>query len=538
MTMRSVCKRWSSALIASLALAGCTPSETPKIQGPTQELKLYLQADLLSVDPRIGYDRRSIQVIRELFEGLVRIGESGKPELALASSYTVSDDGTVYTFHLRPAKWSNGMDVTAEDFVYAWKTTLNNTLGTTGAYVLYVIKNARKANINECSIDEVGVRALDPSTLEVTLEHPAPYFFEFLDLPIFSPVCKAAVEKNLNWARGVSPDYVCNGPYILKDRRLKSHITLERNPYYKGPKPGKTERLNFAIIEDPQTAYNMFQEGSLDWCGDTCGNMSLEMVYDLNRKGQLIKQHSGGAQWLFCNVEQPHLASAKIRKAIACAIDRQEICDKLLQGGETPSYSLVLRSMSLLKDQPFEYNPTLARQLFEEGMAELGYTRETFPTIVFTHFSEPTIQAVVEAEQEQIQKNLGIKVDLLSGDWSTFMKRFVSGNYQLLSMVWFTFYQDPMYNLEVVKHRKQGINNTGWENAKYISLLDQADQSVDPIVRNSYLQQAERLLMEELPVIPVFYHTFKYAKAPHLNGEALSGAGQMELRWLEKAAAG
>jgi oligopeptide transport system substrate-binding protein len=538
MRIRTICMRWGSALFACLALAGCTPSGTPKVRESTKGLNLYLQADLLSTDPRIACDRRSFQVIRELFEGLVRIGENGKPELALASSYTVSEDGTVYTFHLRPVKWSNGMDVTADNFVYAWKNSLDNSFGATGAYILFIIKNARKANTNACSIDEVGVRAIDPSTLEVTLEHPAPYFLELLVLPIFSPVCQAAVEKNPNWAGGVSPEYVCNGPYILKDRELKSHVTLEKNPYYQGTKPAKTDRLHFAIVEDPQTAYNMFQDGVLDWCGDTCGNMSLETVYELHRKGALITKFSGGAQWLFCNVEQPHLASAKVRKAIAYAIDRRAICEKLLQGGETPAYSLALHSMSLLRDKPFEYNPALARRLFEEGMAELGYTKETFPPIVITLFSEPVIKAVVEAEQEQIQKTLGITVQLLPGDWATFMKKFRSGDYQMLSMVWFTFYQDPMYNFECVKHRKQGINSTGWENARYISLLDKADQSIDPLVRRNYLQQAEQLLMEELPVIPVFYHTFKYAKAPHLTGEAISGSGQMELRWLEKRVAG
>ena len=526
-----------SVLLACLVLGGCTPSERPK-ERESKELNLYLQADLVSLDPRSGFDRRSVQVIRELFEGLVRIGKNGFPELALASSYTVSENGTVYTFHLRSAQWSNGTNVTANDFVYAWKTTLNNSLGAPGAYTLYVIKNARKANINECSVDEVGVRAIDSSTLEITLEHPAPYFFEFLALPIYSPVCQSVVEKNPNWANDTSPEYVCNGPFILKERKLKSHITLERNLAYSGTMPAKINRMHFAIIEDPQTAYNMFQDGSLDWYGDTFGNMSLKMVYDLNRKGDLIKRYSGGAHWLICNVETPHLASAKIRKAIAHSVNRQNICDKLLQGGEVPSSSVVLRPMSLLKEKTFDYNPILARQLLEEGMAELGYTKKTFPPIVITHFSEPTMKAIVEAEQQQIQDALGITVELLPVDWGTYMNRLTFGGYQLLSIVWFTFYQDPMYNLELVKHRKQGLNTTGWENPRYIALLDQADRKVDPFVRNIYLREAEQLLMEELPIIPIFYHTFKYAKAPHLTGEALSGAGQMELRWLEKTPTG
>ena len=534
-----------NVLVACLVLAGCVPSEKPKTQGPAKQVNLYLQSDPISLDPRVAYDRRSIQVNRELFEGLVRIGENGVPELALASSYTVSEDGKVHTFHLLPAKWSNGMPVTANDFVYSWRSMLDNSLSTPAAYLLFVIKNARRANLGKCPVEDIGVRAIDPLTLEITLEHVAPYFFEFLAMTPFSPVCQAVVEKNPAWAGSVFPDYVCNGPFILKDRKLKSHITFEKNPLYVGTKPAKSDRLNFFIIEDPQTAYNMFQEGSLDWYGDTCGAMSLETIYELDRKGDLVKQFSGGAQWLLCNVTAPHLASAKIRKAIACSINRQEVCDRLLQGGEAPSYSPVIRSMSQLKERPFDYNPTLARQLLDEGMAELGYTRETFPPITITHLSEPIVKAIVEAEQQQIQNALGITIDLVPVDWGTYIKLVSSSDesqgaslYQLMSLYWFTFYQDPIHNLEDAKYRGLGANTMGWESSRYIALLDQADNTVDPQMRNACLQQAEQLLMDELPIIPVFYHTFKYVKAPHLTGEAISGAGQMELRWLEKTAAG
>ena len=526
-------------LIACLALVGCVPSGKPKAQGPAKQVNLYLQADPISLDPRVAYERRSIQINRELFEGLVRIGENGIPELALASSYTVSDDGRVYTFHLRPAKWSNGMPVTASDFEYAWKTMLNNSLRPSAAYLLFIIKNAHRANLGECPVEDVGVRAINPSTLEVTLEHAAPYFFEFLVLTPFSPVCQAAVEKNPAWASGVFPDYVCNGPFILKDRKLKAHITLEKNPLYAGTKPAKSDRLYFSVIEDPQTAYNMFREGSLDWYGDTCGTMSLETTYELDRSGELFKQFSAGAQWLVCNVHTPHLASSKIRKAIACSINRQEICDRLLQGGEAPSYSVVPRSMTQLKEMPFDYNPALARQLFDEGMAELGYTKETFPTITLTHFSDPTTKAFVEAEQQQIQNTLGIRVELVSVDAGTYAKIVgSSGGFELFSQYWFTFYQDPLYNLGRSKYRGQSLNNSNWENSQYIALLDQADNTVDPQARNACLQQAEQILMDELPIIPIFYHTFKYAKAPRLAGEAISSSGQVEFRWLEKTAAG
>ena len=532
-------------LFASLVLSACSLSGSPKAQAPAKELNLYLQTDSSSLDPRIGCDCQSVLLIRELFEGLVRIGGNGDPELALASSYTLSDDGTVYTFHLRPATWSNDTPVTANDFVFAWKSMLDNSIPSAGAYALSIIKNARKAQLNQCSLDEVGIKAIDPSTLEVTLENPAPYFFELLALPLFSPVCQAAVEKNPEWANSSFPDYVCNGPFILKERKPKSLLTLEKNPHYLGTGPAKTDTMRFSIISDPQVAYKMFQEGSLDWYGETFGSVTLDTVSELAQKGDLVKRPSGGSQWLLCNVKTPHLSSVKIRKALACAINRQELCDKVLQGGEAPSYSVVLRSMSQLKERPFDYNPTLARQLLDEGMAELGYTRETFPPITITHLSEPIVKAIVEAEQQQIQNALGITIDLGPVDWGTYIKLVSSSDesqgaslYQLMSLYWFTFYQDPIHNLEDAKYRGLGANTMGWESSRYIALLDQADNTVDPQMRSFYLQQAEQLLMDELPIIPVFYHTFKYVKAPRLTGEAISGAGQVELRWLEKSSVG
>ncbi len=524
---------WIVAAASTLFVTGC--SKTPiKRSDKAKTLNLYVQADITSLDPRIGYDRRAVQINRELFEGLMRIGRDGNPEMAIAQSVSLSDDNTVYTFRLRPAKWSNGLDVTAYDFEWAWKTILNHSTSTTGSFALFVIKNAKKVLQDECSVDELGVKALDASTLEVTLEHPAPYFLEFLTLPIYAPVCRAVDQSNPNWAAGVYPEFVCNGPYIPKDRKVKSHLTLEKNPLYQDADAPVTERIHFAIVEDPQTAYNMFEEGSLDWYGDSFGGISLEMVYELNRREQLIKTSSGGIHWFLCQTEAPHLRSAKIRKALACAINRDEICDKLLQGGETPAYTVVYSSLSLSKTPCFEYNPALARQLLEEGMKELGYTRETYPPIVITHFSDPTIKATAEAEQHQLQENLGIKVDLLAVDWGTWMKTWHNGNYQLLWFLWYTWYQDPSYNLELVKYKNKGLNSTGWEHPDFIALLDAADQCFDPAVRIPHLKKAEALVMEEFPLIPVYFHTFKYAKKPGVRGESLSPVGQLELKRVEK----
>jgi oligopeptide transport system substrate-binding protein len=516
-------------------LFGCSRQQKEKRE-QASEVKLYIQAELLSLDPRIGGDRRSQFVLRDLFEGLVRMGRDDKPELAMAESYTLSDDGTVYTFKLRPAKWSNGLPVTADDFAWAWKKMVDPSFATSYCYSFFLLKNGQKAYKKECPLDEVGVKALDDQTLQVTLEHPAPYFLGFLSNPLFSPVCRAVAEKNPDWAAGAAPVFVSNGPFILKERRLKSHIIFEKNPLYWNTKdPARSDKISFAIIEDPQTAYNMYQAGELDWYGDPCGNMTLEMLSELKKTGKLITKPISNVFWMLCNVNAPQLSVQKIRQAIACAINRKEICDTLLQGGETPAYSLVPESMTLLEEKTFEDNrPDLARKLFEEGMRELGYTKETFPPLIITHWADPSIKSVMETIQQQVTKVLGIRVELSAQDWSSFLRKLSSCDFQLIGVSWFTWWEDPTYNLEHLKFKNNGINGSGWENARYINLLDLADNALDPLERRNYLRQAETLVMTELPLIPLFYKTAQYVKAPGVVGEYFNPIGQMDLKWIEK----
>jgi oligopeptide transport system substrate-binding protein len=500
---------------------------------PQQEVKLYLQAEPLSLDPRIGGDRQSQTVIRELFEGLTRIGKDGRVELALAKSLSVSSDGRLYTFRLHPSKWSNGMELTAEDFVWAWKSALDPSFPSKHYYGFFPIKNAKAARKEECSLDDVGVKAIDPHTLEVTLEVPALYFLELLSNPLFSPICKDHVERSTTWAQKTHPHFVSNGPFLIKERLSRSHILLERNPLYWHPEKARSERLSFAIIDDPQTAYDCFQSGKLDWYGDPFGNMSLPHVDALERQGLLIKKQTGAAFWINCRTDVPHLSSPKIRKAIASAIHRKEICDTLLNNSASPAFSLLPQSMTLLQTPPFEEDPESARRLFAEGLHDLGYTKESYPPIVITHWSDPTIKAIVHTIQQQLQHVFGIRIEVAFYDWKDYMNKLGTGDYQLQSFVWFPWFDDPMYNLQYVKYKNTGLSRTGWERSEYINLLNLADTAQSPALRNTYLQKAEAFVMNELPVIPIFYKTHAYAKSPHLSGETLSTAGALEIKWLE-----
>jgi oligopeptide transport system substrate-binding protein len=523
------------ARLLLFCMALFTATACTKKEEPPKNVHLYFQAEPFSLDPRIGGDRRSQVVLRTLFEGLARPDKDGLPELALAESFSLSEDQTVYTFHLRPSVWTNGLPVTAHDFEWAWKSALNPDFATPFCYIYFAIKNAKAAHLKECSIDEVGVRALDDSTLEVTLEHPTPYFLELTTTPLYSPLCSAAVTKTANWAGTEYPSYVSNGPFILKKHALKSEFLLEKNPLYWDNAHVPSERVSFAIIEDPHTAFTLFEKGELDWYGDPCGIIPLDIIHALGDR--LIKQNAGGLYWLLSCTEKPYLASKKIRQALATAINRQELV-AFINGGEEPARSILPTFLTMLDEPTFnDSDPQEAKRLFAQGCAELGLTPETYPTLTLTHWSEPTTRAMAEIVQQHLQNALGIKIELLALDWSTYMKKVPGGEIDIAMAPWTTWIKDPMFNLEYLKFKKNGINGTCWQNAEYIAELNAADSSTDPKERRAHMAKAEQIAMDELPLIPLFYLAYKYIKNPVIHGEVITPVGAVDLKGIEKEGA-
>jgi len=504
------------------------PSKTEE-SNQKQEIRLYLEGEPISLDPRIGGDRRSRQVVRGLFEGLSTIGQDGKPKLALAKSLCSSTDGLIHTFTLHSAKWSNGMPIRAHDFEWAWKSALDPALGSIVSHTLFLIKNAQKAYCKKCSPDHVGVKALDDITLQVTLEYQTPHLLEILSHPIFSPLCKAVVEKDPSWSNGVFPQYVCNGPFLLKERKPRSLVLLEKNPLYWGDDSAKSESVSFHIIEDPKTAYDLFQSKDLDWYGNPCGNIKLE------EKSDFIQKETIGSLWLRCRVQQPHLASPKIRRALACSINRQELCDSLLPLSEIPTYSHLPGTLSsfakpLFSDDSAEY----AQALFEQGLQDLGYTKNTYPPLVISSLSDPIIKTISRNIQLHIQRTLGIRVEIALQDWDTYIKKFSSGDFQLITAFCFPWIPDALHTLLYLKNALASTNMGAWENTRYQCLLDSAIKSKDMRQRQKLLKNAELLLLEEMPAIPIISQTYRYKKNPDLTGEVVSSIGTMETRWLKR----
>lgn len=263
--------------------------------------------------------------------------------------------------------------------------------------------------------------------------------------------------------------------------------------------------------------------------------MSLEVVSDLHQKRKLSSHFACSSFQLLCQCDIPHLRSSKIRAALAHAIDRKSICDNILQGGEVPAFSLSPRSLTFLDGFSFEdNNPDRARSLFNEGLHELLLTRETFPHLTLSYLSDPSIKPMIEAIQQQLQRTLGITIQLEPLDRGTYLRKVYTGDYEILNLSLNVWIHDPSSNLDLFKFRKTVINGTGWSDPEYTHQLDKASASLDPGIRRECFKKAEACIMTQLPVIPLCYQTFKYIKSPHLTGEAISPVGMMELKWLEQ----
>jgi oligopeptide transport system substrate-binding protein len=529
-TFQSVLVRFrfiTIVLAFSLLCTACSKTSSAK-----KTVRLSMQADPISLDPRIGGDRRSQVLLRDVYEGLTRLNKQGIPELALAEKIDISSDGTVYTFYLREAQWSNGLPVTAHDFEYAWKGALDRSFASSFVYAFYVLKNAKNAKLGTCSVNDVGVLALDDKTLQVTLEHPTPYFLELAANPIFSPLNQSVIEKNPSWLKSDSEPCVSNGPFLLKEHLLKSHILLEKNPYYWDKESVHIDSLHFSILEDACTAYTLFSSGELDWYGDPCCIIPIDILRNMN--APLIRKHIGGIFWLVVCTKKPYLSSPTIRKAFASAINRKELVS-FLHGGETPAFSNLAPFMSMIDTPSFQdHDVVAAAHLFEQGLQEIGLTKDTFPPITITHWNEPSTKALAEILQEQLQNALGIKVRLECLDWATYMKRVPAGEMDIATAPWYSWVTDPMFNLNYLKFRNNGINGTCWENAEYVQELDLADASIDLEKRKDHVREAEHIFAENLPLIPLFYMCYKYAKSEGLEGEVISPVGSFEFKWLEK----
>ena len=379
-------------------------------------------------------------------------------------------------------------------------------------------------------MEALGVRVLDDTTLEVILTHPTPYFLELVAFPTFYPIYKKNdLEKPL-WAAEAGSYFISNGPFVLDKWEHDSEIVVKKNPLYWDAEAVKLDSIHLAMIDDVTTEFYMYEMGELDWAGCPISNLPPEFLPALKKEGKVNSIPATAVYYYKINTDDPILANQKIRKALGLAINRQDIVEHITQAGQKPALSLV-PPMPGWKVDPFFCDGDLekAKQLFLEGLEELGIEKKQFPALTLSYNTNREHQKIAQAIQQQWKEGLGIKIELETADWKVYLSKINRQDYQIGRMGWVGDFHDPVSFLEPFKYRDDpdfgGINETGWEHPDYALYLNHAEEETDPGSRAEILKRAEELFIEEMPVIPLFYVTFSFLKKPYVKGEYISSLG-------------
>ena len=531
----------SIVLVLSLALAACgtgdksSSGDTDKgSASETKELNLTFASEPPTLHPALATDTTSGSVISNIFEGLMTMVD-GKPVEAAAESYEISEDLLTYTFKLRDAKWTNGDPVTAEDFKYAWLWALNPDNASEYASILYPIKGAEAYNLGEATADDVAINVVDEKTIEVTLEAPTPYFLELTAFKTFYPIHQATSEENPKWFTEADT-IVSNGPFTLTDWVHNGSMVLEKSDTYWDADNVKIDVVNIEMAESETTQMTKFDSGEIDYLGAPFGSIPLDAIDRLKSENLLNITDQSGVYWYKFNTTDKVTSNVNIRKALTLAIDRQSLIDNITKGEQQPALGMVPNSVEgfgddegYFADADFE----TAKEYLAKGLKELGLASPSDLTISISYNTSESHAAIAQFIQQGWTTNLGINVKLDNAEWQVYLEKLNSLDYQLGRMGWVADYNDAYSFLEQFNSADNGNNDTGWENAQYADLLKQSVVETDPQARLDLLLQAEAIMVDEMPVAPIYFYTNLSTKKDYVTGMEADALGNINLKYAD-----
>ena len=471
------------------------------------------------IDPHITTGVSEDNVIRSLIEGLVSEDPVDlHPVPGVAESWDISEDGKTYTFHLRDAKWSNGDPITSMDFLLSYKRALSPSLANEYSYMLFYVENAEQFYKGEVKdFDEVGFETPDDKTLVIKLHSPTPFFLSLLNHHSWFPVHIASVEKFGGFAtrpnRWTRPgNFVGNGPFRLVSWRLKHAIVVEKNPLYWDADRVRLKEIHFYPIEDLDTEERAFRAGQVHKTNKL--PLSKIPAYIEKDAPELVTAAYLGTYFYMFNTTIPALQDKRVRLALNLAIDRQSIVRNVSQGGEVPAFSFVPPNCAgYTSRNKLEFNVEKAKKL----LAEAGYPGgKGFPKVSLLYNTLESHKTIAEAIQQMWEQNLGINITLENQEWKVYLDSKTQMDFQIVRFGWIGDYVDPNTFLDLWI-TESGNNNSGWSSKEYDRLIALAGSTTDQEKRFEYFQQAEKLLLEEAPIMPIYFYTSTYLKDPRLK---------------------
>jgi oligopeptide transport system substrate-binding protein len=539
--MRPMIFRFLLACFTTALLTSCGGGESNVVRGNREGIFHYGNgSEPQGLDPHVVTGVPENHILRALFEGLaVKNPYTLEPEPGVATSWDISEDGRVVTFHINPeARWSNGEPITAADYVWSWQRLLTPTLGAEYAYMLFPVKNAEAFSKDVITdFAEVGVKALDDLTLQVTLNERTPYFIQLMDHYSTFAVHRATIEKFgkpsdrfTRWTR--VENMVSNGAFQLKNWQLNRRIELEKSDNYWDRDKVKLNGIIYYPTENVVSEERMFRVGQLHYTNSV--PLGKIPVYQEMTDSPYVQAPYLGTYYYLLNTKQAPTDDVKVRQALSLAVNRDKLNKTILKGTNLSAYSITPPdTLGYYPPKLFSYDVERAREL----LAEAGYPNgEGWPGLELTYNTSEDHRKIAVALQQMWKDALNIEVTLTNQEWKVYLDSITNMHFQIARRGWIGDYVDPNNFLDLFI-TGGGNNNTGFSDPLYDEMiLREAPQATTREGRFAVFQKAETLLMEQMPIIPIYTYTSKHLVHPSVNGlpPNLMDSLNMKYVWLDK----
>ena len=505
---------------AVLAACGARPTRPPCPAGKTC-LEYGVSAEPASLDPQKASTTTETAIIGDFMVGLIEDGPDGKPLPGLAERWSSSADRLTWTFHLRPAVWSDGVRVTANDFVFAWRRMLDPKTASPNAFILQVLANGEAVNAGRAPPQALGVRAIEARTLEVRLAHPAPQLLQLLKHASFYPLPEHAVAR---WGDGWAQPgrYVADGPFIPVSWKLGDRLQATKNPRFFDAAKVCLDRVAYYPTTDAVAAERRVKRGELDVSNSIQSNR-VAYLRGRGGMGAYVRVHPylGVAYIAFNSRDVPALKDRRVRRALSMAIDREFITGKLLRAGQTPAYAFTPPGMADYRNPlppVWASWPLARRQAAARGLlaqAGFGPAHPLRIELKLPNTSDPSLYApAIQADW----KAVGVEASLALNEPQIAFAAYRIRDFQAGIASWIADDDDPMSFLGLMQSKTGQRNYAGYDNPAYDALLAQADREADAVRRGGDLARAEAIMLDDAAVAPLYVTVSRNLVDPRVTG--------------------
>ena len=521
----------STVILASAATLAACGSNSSQSSAKKQTLTWMNTAEIATLDASKATDQASVEQINNVEEGLYLLGKNAKVQNALATSTKNSADSKTWTFTLRKnAKWSNGDPVTAQDFVYSWRRTIDPKTASEYAYLFSGIKNADAIVAGKKKPATLGIKAYGKYKLTVSLEKRIPYFKLLMAFPLFFPQNQKFIEKMGSKYATASKYMIYNGPY-KQVGWTGSNLSwkLVKNGKYWDKKNVKLDTVKFSVQKTPATDYNLYQSGKLD-----AAFLDAQATKSLKGKTDYTQRKMSTTQYLAYNLKKhPEFKNKNLRLAISMAINRKELASTL-GGAANPATTFDPEGMTTVNGKDYTdtvknaatekaatYNVKEAKKLYKQALKETGKKKISFTLL---GDDDDTAKKASEFVQSQLEDNLGIDVQVQSIPKKTRMNKMMSGNFDVVSTRWNADFADPISFLDL-QTTGASYNYGKWSNKTYDKYVAASKTTGSTSTRFKELAKAEQILLEEQGVTPLYHPVEAWMVKPSVKGMIYNGAG-------------